>query len=170
MEGSGVWPRTTPVLASYDPADVTAFLMEFYLGLMALLRLVDSGIVEGGVISNGSPPARRRWIFYLPATLNSPVDWERALVAYEQLLQTFEVFAKPFDPYLLMAAELGNIPEQDIAFERWVQQCIQLLLTSSRVNTVRSTGLRSSREFSEAVRGALVVADLVRKTYVESDR
>jgi hypothetical protein len=141
MEGSGVWPRTTPVLASYDPADVTAFLMEFYLGLMALLRLVDSGIVEGGVISNGSPPARRRWISYLPARLNSPVDWERALVAYE----TFEVFAEPFEPYLLMAAELGNIPEQDIAFERWVQQCIQLLLTSSMVNTVRSTGLRSSR-------------------------
>jgi hypothetical protein len=65
-----------------------------------------------------------------------------------------------------MAAELGTIPEQDIAFERWVQQCIQLLLTSSRVHTVRSTGFRSRREFSEAVRGTLVVADLIRKTYV----
>jgi hypothetical protein len=74
MEGSGVWPRKTPMLASYDTPDITAFLMEFYLGLMALLQLVDSSIVEEGVISSESPPARRRWISYLPPRLNSPVD------------------------------------------------------------------------------------------------
>jgi hypothetical protein len=164
MGSQGVWPRNAPALASYDDKDVVVYLTDFQLGLMAIAKLVDHASNDTSIILNEPPASKRTWIAFLPAQLQSTGAWERASVAYVQLLETFELFARPFETFLLRAAEL-DIPDIDVRSERWILKCVTLCLAASRVDTVKSSGFRSVQDFNSCAHNALIANELLLKFY-----
>jgi hypothetical protein len=135
-----VWPQTEPVLRSYAIEDVIEYLEVFIAALAALSRPVERATTQRGSLTIDARLVEQEWKQELAAQLETAADWERASVAYVQLLMNFAVFAEPFEDFMRRVVELGTIPQAEIAFEAWALKCIRLCLTVSGVDVMLETG------------------------------
>lgn len=167
MAREGAWPRVEPVLASYVDPDVMEYLETLLEALAALARLFERS--PGGLDTtiHAASLVWKDWIEELPAQLATQTDWERASVAYVQLLEGLEDFVGPFEEFLRTAAELGTIPDVDVEFGKWVLKCIRLCLTKSEIAALRGPGCSSWVELCDGVRRSMVVAAVLRRGFVD---
>lgn len=165
MVSEQTWPRSKPVVTSYEVRAVIKYLETIVDCLAVLARFSELAPVDVALAFDKTRSVEEGWVEHLEAEVRNVADLGRALVAYVQLIGSFAEFGKPFERFVRRAAKQGTIPYVDIAFDAWTLKCILLCLKESGITSIVQGGGCSCRELLSGARRSMIVINVLIQGY-----